>query len=534
MGVVTALLVSILPVTAQAASQAEAVINADGGGSGQPGLRIHYANGELQVVRNGSGQLFHPAFTPTSPPSSMNNAIALYVDGAQYLPGVYTDSTQAGGSLSGSGTITGTIETGDIDVAVTITYTYPNEYFNITLVVVRGGTTDPLKLYHFVDSFLDGGDQGPGFFSTSPATVGVVKPGTVEAFRYVGGPSWTGYFSGFFAIPWSQVGVGADFDNVIDADPNTDNGYGIMWNLGTAAGIHLVSYDMIFAPGLPPVPDAMAAPVAVAGDTNARVSLTAPADNGSAIIGYTVTAAPGGASCTVATATSCVVPGLANGTAYTFTATATNGNGTSSPSAASNSVTPTAPDPAETSTTNPFDVGGPGFIDVPAGEMAVAASWLAVEGITFGCEGGASPRYCPKNLATRAEIATLLTRALDLPATEVDAFRDDDDHLLEDSLNRAAAAGIFLGCSDDGDVCPDDAITRGELAAVLVRALDLVSIKPAAFSDVDGHWAESFVGTIGGLGITNGCIAEGNAFCPDTFGTRGETALLLYRALTLD
>ena len=73
------------------------------------------------------------------------------------------------------------------------------------------------------------------------------------------------------------------------------------------------------------------------------ISWAAPANNGSPITSYTVTASPGGATCTSAT-TSCVIGGLSVGTSYTFTVTATNSIGTSSPSGASGAVTPaTAP-----------------------------------------------------------------------------------------------------------------------------------------------------------------------------------------------
>ena len=77
----------------------------------------------------------------------------------------------------------------------------------------------------------------------------------------------------------------------------------------------------------------------------AQVSWTTPSSNGSQIISYTVTPFAGGTAQTPVqvsdgTATSTVVKGLTNGTAYTFTVAATNGIATSTASAASAAVTP--------------------------------------------------------------------------------------------------------------------------------------------------------------------------------------------------
>jgi len=90
------------------------------------------------------------------------------------------------------------------------------------------------------------------------------------------------------------------------------------------------------------VPDPPTNVSASAGNGQAIVSFTAPAnDGGSPITEYTVTSSPGGLTAT-GTSSPIKITGLTNGTAYTFTVTATNSVGTSEPSAASDSVTPYA------------------------------------------------------------------------------------------------------------------------------------------------------------------------------------------------
>ena len=93
-------------------------------------------------------------------------------------------------------------------------------------------------------------------------------------------------------------------------------------------------------PSLSPAPPTNVA--ATAGDGDATVSWSAPADGGSSITQYTATSSPGSLSATVDGSTlSATVTGLANDTTYTFVVTAVNAVGTSDPSAASNAVTPT-------------------------------------------------------------------------------------------------------------------------------------------------------------------------------------------------
>jgi len=88
------------------------------------------------------------------------------------------------------------------------------------------------------------------------------------------------------------------------------------------------------------VPNAPTSVSASAGDSEATVSFTAPANvGGGAISSYSALSTPGGVVASAASSPISVT-GLSNGTAYTFAVWATNTYGPSAFSASSNSVTP--------------------------------------------------------------------------------------------------------------------------------------------------------------------------------------------------
>lgn len=153
-----------------------------------------------------------------------------------------------------------------------------------------------------------------------------------------------------------------------------------------------------------PVPWAPTGASARPGSQSATVTWSPPGfDGGSGVGSYVVTASPGGASVTVpGSATTAVVPGLSNGTSYTFTVTARNGVGSSPASDPSNAVIPTglqfAALPATSSTTD-FAVSwsGPTF---PSYDLTVSedgGAWRSVAaGLTatsFHFYGLAGHRY---------------------------------------------------------------------------------------------------------------------------------------------
>ena len=71
-------------------------------------------------------------------------------------------------------------------------------------------------------------------------------------------------------------------------------------------------------------------------------------------------------------------------------------------------------------------------------------------------------------------MASLLARAFDLQSDTPAGFVDvipQSAHAA--SIDALAAAGITLGCSAGPDrYCPDDLVTRGQAATFIVRARD--------------------------------------------------------------
>ena len=169
-----------------------------------------------------------------------------------------------------------------------------------------------------------------------------------------------------------------------------------------------------------------------------------------------------------------------------------------------------------------------GFDDVKPGEkFATDIAWLFNEGITFGCDDS-PPLFCPSGLVTRGQMATFLTRALDLPATTTDYFTDDETNVHEDRINRLRASGITFGCGPT-TFCPDGLVTRAQMATFLTRGLDLPAAATDYFTDDETNIHEERINRLRASEITSGCGPT--TFCPDGMVTRGQMAAFLHRAL---
>jgi hypothetical protein len=160
--------------------------------------------------------------------------------------------------------------------------------------------------------------------------------------------------------------------------------------------------------------------------------------------------------------------------------------------------------------------------------------WLSGAGITRGCNPPANDQYCPLDSITRGQMAAMMNRALDLPETTTDFFTDDDLSVFEGDINKLAQAGITFGCNPpaNDNFCPEDLITRGEIAAMFDRALTLPVTTTDYFTDDAGSIFEPSINRLAEAGITRGCNPPTNDnYCPDDDLTRGQIAAFFHRAL---
>jgi S-layer homology domain len=128
-------------------------------------------------------------------------------------------------------------------------------------------------------------------------------------------------------------------------------------------------------------------------------------------------------------------------------------------------------------------------------------------------------------------MATFLSRAINRSPTDADFFDDDEASSHEEGINRLAQADIARGCTADS-FCPNEPVTRAQMAAFLARALDLPSVGIDPFTDDDGDVHEAAINALASVDITGGCDAgRPERFCPGDTVTRAQMAAFLVRMM---
>ena len=199
-------------------------------------------------------------------------------------------------------------------------------------------------------------------------------------------------------------------------------------------------------------------------------------------------------------------------------------------------------DAALTEVINPADNGhlawtlhvGDSFGDVPRGSpFSRFTETVLHRGVTGGC-GGSS--FCPGAPTTRAQMAPfLLVAAVGAGYTPRTCF---EPPLFADVpsvdpfcrwIEELARRGVTSGCGG-GNYCPNDPVSREQMAVFLLRTLDPALSPPACTTPVFGdvpasspfcRWIEELVRR----GVTAGC--GGGNYCPTQAVTREQMAAFL-------
>jgi len=101
-------------------------------------------------------------------------------------------------------------------------------------------------------------------------------------------------------------------------------------------------------------------------------------------------------------------------------------------------------------------------------------AFLQEAGITKGCNPPKNDLFCPDDFVTRGQMAAFLVRALGYTDNGGgDLFVDDDTSIFENDIDKLGTAGVTRGCNPPKNdrFCPNDFVTRGQMAAFLNRAL---------------------------------------------------------------
>jgi hypothetical protein len=167
---------------------------------------------------------------------------------------------------------------------------------------------------------------------------------------------------------------------------------------------------------------------------------------------------------------------------------------------------------------------------------------LAVNRITTGCGPNI---YCPDDPVNRAQMAVFLERGMRGSDFNIGDFSLGilGNIFLDVSRNYWAVAwiellymdGITTGCGNN-NYCPEDAVTREQMAVFLLRAKYGQDYQPPTpigmFNDVDlNHWAAPWIEQLANEGITTGCGP--NIYCPKDAVTRAQMAVFLVRTFGL-
>ena len=132
-------------------------------------------------------------------------------------------------------------------------------------------------------------------------------------------------------------------------------------------------------------------------------------------------------------------------------------------------------------------------------------------------------------------MAVWLIRVLgdEVTAAGISRFGDvDSSEWWSPHTEELANRGITAGCATVPLLyCPNQSVTRAQMATFLVRAFNVDAAPSAGFTDIGGNTHQTNIGALAAAGITAGCNTVPLRYCPDQSVTRAQMATFLHRAL---
>ena len=187
---------------------------------------------------------------------------------------------------------------------------------------------------------------------------------------------------------------------------------------------------------------------------------------------------------------------------------------------------------------------GESFADVPVDHPFYALiENLVHNGVTAGCAGGG---YCPADGVTRAQMAVFLLKARS--GADVRPRAGDRNRLLRRRPpwirsrpgSKSSRAKAATGGCGGGLFCPNNTVTRQQMAVFLLKALEGSTYVPPActgvFDDVPctpGTGFSDWIEELADRGITGGCSVTPPLYCPTNPNNRGQMAVFLTKMFGL-